>query len=140
MRKWNNINNKRVLWPSEIVFKCLGDLTDVTVGFLGLSYKKNTNSIKNAPSILNAIKLGCNIIAHDSLVPSIVLPKNIEKVDTPEAVIKGSDALIIFNDADDYTSLDRKMFDKMPGSIVIDPFSVLMAVFTNDDTISYHRL
>ncbi len=140
MNKWNKINENRTLWPSKIILNHFEDLNDTTIGFLGLAYKKDTNSIKNAPSVLNAVKLDCPIIAHDILVPEGELPKNIEKVRSPIEVIQNSDAVVIFNDADEYTSLDKNVFDLMRGNIVIDPFGVLGHSLVGNKKIRYFRL
>ena len=93
---------------------------------LGLSYKENTNSIKNSASIelIKKIK-NSNINVYDPLVKKINMGQINHKTSTNNA-IKGSNILVIATPWDEFKLLDlKKIKSLMKGNIILDPYRVL---------------
>ena len=93
---------------------------------LGLSYKENTNSIKNSASIelIKKIK-NSNINVYDPFVKKINIGQINHKTSTNNA-IKGSNILVIATPWDEFKLLDLKTIKSlMKGNIILDPYRVL---------------
>lgn len=94
---------------------------------LGLSYKENTSSIKNAPSINLLEKLKkYNVSVFDPAVPidAINYPVNIAK-SSIEAIRK-ADVLLIMSPWKEFCYLKIKILNKiMRGKVIIDPYRML---------------
>jgi UDPglucose 6-dehydrogenase len=111
----------------------LGDLRDKTITLLGLTFKAETDDIRDSPAINIAVKLletGAVIRAHD--------PKGMEnfKKFHPELdihyfqdefeALKGADAIIICTEWNEYRNLDLKTASKrMKGNVIFDTRNVL---------------
>lgn len=92
----------------------------------GLSYKPNTHSIKNSPSILflNKIKkfMNFDINIYDPLIQNLPSTyKNITFID--DLCVKDFDILIIMNTSDDFKKINNQ--NLMGIELVIDPFRVI---------------
>ncbi|PPR47623.1 MAG: UDP-glucose 6-dehydrogenase TuaD [Alphaproteobacteria bacterium MarineAlpha5_Bin8] len=95
---------------------------------LGLTYKKNTNSLKNSPSIylINKLKFN-NLNIFDPVITNLSLHKNkiFLKVNVYEA-IKNSEVLIIMTPWKEFKILNINKIKKlMKGNIIIDPMNIL---------------
>lgn len=122
---WFGISRKAALWPFEMLQSSIKLSHESNIAFLGLAYKRNTHSLKNAPSLLVAQMLDCEIKAHDSFVVSSNLPNKLKLCSTIEETVQGADAVVIFNDNDEYKQLNSSSFQKMRGNTIIDPFGVM---------------
>ncbi|OYL14679.1 UDP binding domain-containing protein, partial [Streptococcus pneumoniae] len=82
----------------------LGGVTGKTIALLGLSFKPNTDDMREAPSIVIADRLAAldaRIRAYDPIAVSHakhVLPQAVEYKETIEEAVKGSDAVMILTD------------------------------------------
>ncbi len=82
----------------------LGGVTGKTIALLGLSFKPNTDDMREAPSIVIAGRLAAldaRIRAYDPIAvghAKHVLPKAVEYKETIEEAVKGSDAVMILTD------------------------------------------
>ena len=117
------------LQPREAIEKLrrlLGSLEDKTIGVLGLSFKPNSDDMREASS-LSLIRLlekqGCLIKAYDPLaMPAAanLMPEVAYCADAYE-VAKGSDALILVTEWDEFKELDMSMiYSLMNRPIIID--------------------
>ena len=102
------------------------------IGILGLSYKENTNSIKNSPSIalLHSLK-GFSIKAYDPVVKH--LPdslEDIEIVSSKEQACNEIDVLIVMTPWNEFRNINCK------AHTIIDPFGMLEIEQDNN----YHKL
>jgi len=140
MALWNEINYKNKIWPSKCIKNAIKIDPNSKIGFLGIAYKSRTNSIKNAPSVVNANNLKCRIFAHDPMVHEDDFPNNIVRCTDIKEVINGCDAVVIFNDSLDYISLKPTDFKSMKGNLVIDPMGILKTEFINDKKFNYMKL
>jgi UDPglucose 6-dehydrogenase len=91
----------------------LGNLDERVIGFLGLSFKPNTDDMRSAPSIELAHLLyneGAQVKAYDPAAMENarrVLP-NVELCADPYLVAEGSDALIVITEWNEFKQLDKR--------------------------------
>jgi UDPglucose 6-dehydrogenase len=106
--------------------KILGSLNDRTIGVLGLSFKPNTDDIREAPA-LEVIHLleneGAKIKAYDPQSMDLVsrVDKRIQLCESPYAVAEGADALILATEWNEFKQVDfSKIKSTMKTAILID--------------------
>ena len=108
------VNETRKRAMGRKVLKALGrDPRGKTVAVLGLTFKPNTDDMREAPSlsIIQALQdSGVKIRAHDpeGAEQARELLPNVELVDTPYDAVEGADALAIVTEWDVYKDLDLK--------------------------------
>ena len=120
-------NAKRKLEMADKVLKELGnDLTNKKVSILGLSFKPETDDMRDSPSLDIIPKLqknGITISAYDPVAINEAkkLLKNIEFTNDLETCIEKSDALVILTEWNEFRGLLPDYLSKyMKGNIVID--------------------
>ena len=104
----------------------LGGLAGKTVGILGLSFKPNTDDIRDAPAldiVHLLLKAGANVKGFDpqameavkELLPELKLCKN------PYDVAKDADAILLATEWNEFKSLDfKKIKETMHGTVIVD--------------------
>ncbi len=103
-----------------------GDLAKKTVGILGVTFKPNTDDMRDAPAltIVPALQaLGVRVRAHDPEGMEIARAQLADVLwcDGPYHVAEGSDALVILTEWDAYRALDlERIRSLMRGRMVID--------------------
>ncbi|OGQ95480.1 MAG: UDP-glucose 6-dehydrogenase [Deltaproteobacteria bacterium RIFOXYD12_FULL_57_12] len=104
-----------------------GSETGKTIGVLGLTFKPETDDMRDAPAltILPAlIEKGARIVAHDPQgmrEAAKYLPEGVEFVDNPYAVCAGADALVLMTEWNQYRALDLgRIKSGMRNSVFID--------------------
>lgn len=96
------------------------------IAVLGLTFKPNTDDMREAPSttILPALKEGGAIIrATDpkGIEEAKKILKDIEYYDDPYAALKGADAVMIMTEWNEYRAMDlNKVYESMRGKVFID--------------------
>jgi UDPglucose 6-dehydrogenase len=91
--------------------KALGGLNDKTIGILGISFKPNTDDIREAPA-LEVIHLleneGAHIKAYDpqAMENAAQYLKNVELCDSPYKVAEGADALVLATEWNEFKQID----------------------------------
>ncbi|NJN67170.1 MAG: UDP-glucose/GDP-mannose dehydrogenase family protein [Chloroflexaceae bacterium] len=126
----------------EKVHTLLGDLHDKIIGVLGLSFKPNTDDMREAPSVevITALKsLGANIKAYDPVAmdrASDLLPW-VTFCATPYDVAKEADALLIITEWNEFKQLNwekLRQFMRQPvvvdGRNIYDPQEIAACGFT----------
>ncbi len=111
LRAVMDINDDRrrmaILHLQEIV----GEFRGKTVGLLGLSFKPNTDDIRDAPAVTMAQKLisyGATVRAYDPVamdIASTVIPQ-VQMMSDPYALAEGCDALMIITEWNEFKQLD----------------------------------
>ena len=125
--KINSVNFKN--WPFQTYLKYFDKKEIIKVFIMGLSYKKNTNSTKNSPSLLLINKLKkynrkLQIDVYDPLIKSFEnsifnLKKEIDVQDK-------YDLIFIMHDCDEFKNISFYKLNKMLNKKnVIDPFGVI---------------
>lgn len=121
----NSQHRKDWLWR---IFKdtSIFEIKNSRIAVLGLSYKENTSSIKNAPSLNFISKLSeYRVSVHDPVVKT-ALPNFVTFYEKIYDCIKDVDLLVIATPWQDYKNLDLdKVKESMHGITIIDPFELI---------------
>jgi len=120
------VNKKQKLVAVIKLKSLVPDLSGKLIAVWGLSFKPNTDDMREAPSIviINELqRLGARIRAFDPVAEgnARLIFKNVEYAETPYDAIKDADALVILTEWDEFRQLDLKVIKtllKQP--IIID--------------------
>lgn len=108
-----DINNQARQHFIQKILKHFGDkLHKIQLSVLGLSFKPDTDDMREAPSIPiieTLSKAGARIIAYDPIATENarkVLPKNIKFAANPYEAVEGSDAVLFLTEWNEFRQLD----------------------------------
>jgi len=107
-----DVNEKRkVAMAHKIVKACGGSVKDRTIAVLGLTYKPNTDDMRDAPSLVIVPILqaaGARIVAFDpeGAKSAAALLPGVEFARDPYACLEGADALVVITEWDAFRALD----------------------------------
>ena len=123
---FNKINKNRKSWVWKKLSKILKNNDEKKIGILGLTYKENTHSLKNAPSLeLLPMLEKHDIIVYDPVVEVKDRFPWCKHAQGSFEVIKNADILIIMTPWKEFKDLSLEMVSReMNGNIIIDPFNV----------------
>lgn len=117
-----NINKKMPkVFINKIVKRFNGNLSNVTIAALGLSFKGTTNDVRNSQSIevvSSLLKLGAKVVAYDYQSEnefSKVIGKhpNLKYAISLSKALQNADAVAILNDAKEFKNLKVEDYKKM---------------------------
>ncbi len=121
-----DINNDRRLMAVNRLREMVGDLKGKRIGLLGLSFKPNTDDMRDAPSIDVANQLakeGAKVRAYDPVamdVAAVLLPE-VEMCPDVYTLAKGCDALMVVTDWNEFKHIDfQRVRDLMRQPILFD--------------------
>jgi len=105
------INSQQRVFFLEKIRNALWVIKDKTIGVLGLSFKPNTDDIRNAPSIeiIKALQRdGARLKVYDPQVTKKAqgLLGEVRFCQNPYDVCRGSDCLLIITEWDEFKELD----------------------------------
>jgi UDPglucose 6-dehydrogenase len=105
------INDDRRPMLVEHLKEMLGDLKGKTVGLLGLSFKPNTDDMRDAPAITLAEMLlasGATVRAYDPVAMEIARPlmPSVEMSKDPYIMARGCNALMVVTEWNEFKQLD----------------------------------
>jgi UDPglucose 6-dehydrogenase len=104
----------------------LGDLSGKVIGLLGLSFKPNTDDMRDAPAITISDALlanGASVRAYDPVAMDAAIPllPNVEMFSDPYAMAEGCDALIVITEWNEFKQLDlARVRDSMRQPVLFD--------------------
>ncbi|MAY90874.1 MAG: hypothetical protein CMN00_06835 [Rickettsiales bacterium] len=113
------------------------------IAIWGLSYKENTNSIKNSPSLITINLLNIKkILVHDPVVEKLDFKnKNIFRFTKLDETLYDSDLLAILTPWDQYRNFSVKRIIKgLKKPIIIDPYNIFKDQLENMKEIDYYCL
>jgi UDPglucose 6-dehydrogenase len=117
--------NRRTLAVKRII-EMTGGVAGKTIGFFGLSFKPNTDDMRDAPSIdlANALmKAGAKIRAYDPVAMEVAkadLP-DVEMVNSPYEVAEGADAVMVNTEWNEFKNVDLvKIKSSMKSPVLFD--------------------
>jgi len=121
------VNNHQRLLAVEKLQQVLKILKGKTVGLLGLTFKPDTDDLRDAPA-LNIIeqlaRLGTRVKAYDPLVSQTGMRHGLSDVlveTDPERLADGCDALVLVTDWQEFRNLNyAKMATLMTAPVIID--------------------
>ncbi|MFG1374563.1 UDP-glucose/GDP-mannose dehydrogenase family protein [Xanthobacter oligotrophicus] len=120
-----SVNDQRKRAMARKVIAALGgSVRGKTVGVLGLTFKPNTDDMRDAPSIAIITALqdaGAIIRAHDpeGVEQAKLVLGNVDYVDSPYQAADGADALVIVTEWDAFRALDLKRIQSMMAQPVV---------------------
>jgi UDPglucose 6-dehydrogenase len=120
------INNDRRPMVVEHLKEMLGGFQGKTVGLLGLSFKPNTDDMRDAPAINVSDMLlagGARVRAYDPVAMEIAGPllPSVEMCDDPYEMAKDCDALMVITEWNEFKQLDLdKVRDLMHKPVILD--------------------
>ena len=121
------VNDARKAAMVDRVEKALGgSLAGKRVGVLGLTFKPNTDDMRDAPSIpliKGLVERGAEVIAFDPVghEQAKPLPPAIGYAATPEAVADGADAVVVVTEWEEFRGLSlRDLALRMRGNALLD--------------------
>jgi UDPglucose 6-dehydrogenase len=111
---------------AKVVAACGGSLRGKTVAVLGLTFKPNTDDMREAPSLVIVPKLeaqGARVRAYDphGMTEARKLMPGLETATDPYACIEGADAMLILTEWDQFRALDLdRVKTALRSPVVID--------------------
>jgi len=119
----NRNQRRRVIFKLR---KALGNLDEKVIGVLGLSFKPNTDDIREAPA-LEIIHLleneGAIVQAYDpqAMENASQVFKRVIMCDNPYKVAEGADALVLATEWNEFKQIDlKRIYDLMRQPIIMD--------------------
>jgi UDPglucose 6-dehydrogenase len=103
-----------------------GDLKGKVIGLLGLSFKPNTDDMRDAPSITIAQLLlaeGATVRAYDPVAMEVATPllPGVLMMTDPYSLAEGCDALVVVTEWNEFKQLDRsRLRDLMKKPVIYD--------------------
>ncbi|MBL4588918.1 MAG: UDP-glucose/GDP-mannose dehydrogenase family protein [Alphaproteobacteria bacterium] len=110
----------------RIIDACGGDVKGKKIGILGVSFKPNTDDVRDAPSLVVIPMLqeaGAQIVATDPAAMEEAEKKlsNVEWKDEPYDVTEGADCLVIMTEWNEFRSLQLDRVEKnMKTPVIVD--------------------
>lgn len=120
------INDDRRPMVVNRLVELLGNLDGCTVGLLGLSFKPNTDDMRDAPSIDIANSLldhHAEVRAYDPVAMTVAksLLPGVEMAEDPYSMASGCDALVVVTEWNEFKNLDlQRIRDSMKRPILFD--------------------
>jgi UDPglucose 6-dehydrogenase len=121
-----DINRDQRMLAVDKLAECVGDLSGTTIGMLGLSFKPNTDDMREAPSIDIAKVLlarGARVRAYDpaAIQRAKELMPDIEYLGDAYAVADGADGVVVVTEWNEFRQLDLERLQRsMRKPVLID--------------------
>jgi UDPglucose 6-dehydrogenase len=122
-----NVNKRQKERMLEKIINTVGEIKGKTIGVLGLSFKPNTDDMRDAPSIdiiKGLLKNGAKVKAYDPVAMDEarkVFNNNIEYCKDSYDAINGSDAIVLITEWNQFRNLDMiKIKSLLKSPIIID--------------------
>jgi UDPglucose 6-dehydrogenase len=122
----------------KVVAALDGDVRGKVIAVLGLTFKPNTDDMREAPSLVivpELLKAGARVRAFDPegmKEAENLLGKDVVYCDGPYHALEGADALVILTEWDQFRALDLdRIKNSMRGEVVVD----LRNVYAPDDML-----
>ena len=120
------INNDRRPMAANRLIEMIGDLKGKTIGLLGLSFKPNTDDMRDAPSIDIAQSLqtqGASVRAYDPVAMEVAQPllSDVRMCSNPYEMAEGCDALMVLTEWNEFKHLDLdRVRECMNDAVIFD--------------------
>lgn len=121
-----NDRRKRAM-ARKVIAACGGDVRGKTIGVLGLTFKPNTDDMREAPSIdiiQGLVDKGAQVVAYDpqGMEPAReLLPKEVEYADSAYEAAVDADALVLITEWNEFRSLDLgRLKQSMKSAVLVD--------------------
>ncbi|MGA9532031.1 MAG: UDP-glucose/GDP-mannose dehydrogenase family protein [Anaerolineales bacterium] len=138
-----DINADRRRKLVEKVRQLVGDLEGKRVGLLGLTFKPNTDDMREAPSIAVADRLleaGAEVCAYDpiGMERAAGLLPQVKMMDDPYQMAEGVDVLVVCTEWNEFKQLDlERLVEIMPAPAIVDGRNIYDPLAMADFNIQY---
>lgn len=132
-----NEQRKRAM-SRKVIAACGGDVRGKTIGVLGLTFKPNTDDMREAPSIdiiQGLLDKGARVVAYDphGMEAARELLPHIDYAENAYAAAENADALVLITEWNEFRSLDLdRLHETMNSPVLVD----LRNVYRHDDVVS----
>lgn len=143
------VNKKQKLVPIRKLKNVFGSLKSKTIAILGLSFKPNTNDLRDAPSldVINALLVeGAQVrifdpVAQKDFINLDIFKKNRNSIYAAKSAYDAcekADALVILTEWPDFKELNpSKIAELMSGNTIVDGRNVLAEIDFKDLNLNY---
>ncbi|MBE7731976.1 UDP-glucose dehydrogenase family protein [Devosia faecipullorum] len=121
-----NDQRKRAM-ARKVIASCGGDVRGKTIGVLGLTFKPNTDDMREAPSIdiiQGLMDKGAHVVAYDPQGMDSareLLPKEVDYADSAYEAAIDADALVLITEWNEFRSLDLgRLKLSMKSAVLVD--------------------
>ncbi|MGV8853948.1 MAG: UDP-glucose dehydrogenase family protein [Devosia sp.] len=120
-----NDQRKRAM-SRKVIAACGGDVRGKTIGVLGLTFKPNTDDMREAPSIdiiQGLLDKGARVVAYDphGMEAAKELIETVEYVSSSYAVAEDADVLVLITEWNEFRSLDLdRLRAAMKSPVLVD--------------------
>lgn len=121
-----NVNQKQQRKLVDLAYERLGDVKGKKIAILGLTFKPNTDDMREAPSIRiieELVKSGALVYAYDPVAlehAKKVFDSQVVLTGKMETAIEGAEAVFILTDWDDIKNVDVTIFQMMDYPLILD--------------------
>ena len=136
-------SSRKSRMADKVIRACGGSVEGLTIGVLGLSFKPNTDDMRDAPSLTVIPRLqavGATIRAHDpeAAEEAVEHLEGVEFVASSADVAHGADALVLITEWDEYRGLDLGALKAtMRGDVLVDLRNVYTAAEAESAGLRY---
>lgn len=140
-----NDNRKRAM-GRKVITACGGDVRGKKIGVLGLTFKPNTDDMRDSPAIAIIRALqdgGASVVACDpeGVEQAKLVLEDVEYVSDPWEAISGASAAVLVTEWDAYRGLDLKaMSDKLASPVLVDLRNVFDRGAAESAGLIYHAV
>jgi UDPglucose 6-dehydrogenase len=140
----NDARKKKM--AEKIIQACGGSVAGKRIGILGLTFKPNTDDMRDAPSleiVPALVAAGASVFAYDpeGMDEARKMMDNITFCKGPYQVAEKADALAILTEWDQFRALDfRRIANSMTTPIVVDLRNIYQARDLESEGIAYHSI
>lgn len=120
-------NDRQKLIALEKLQQALKILKGKTIGLLGLTFKPNTDDLRDAPSLIlveQLHRLGAKVKAYDPIITSVSTYPSLQVihlVESPESLAVGCDAIVLVTDWPEFQHIDyAKLAELMDNPLIVD--------------------
>ncbi|NYZ78897.1 UDP-glucose/GDP-mannose dehydrogenase family protein [Candidatus Micrarchaeota archaeon] len=120
------VNEEQALHVVDLARRSLGGLRGKRIAILGLSFKPNTDDMREAPSVRIIKKLlgeGAAVVAYDPVAENNakkILKDAIEYAESAADCLAGADCCIVVTEWDEFKKIKPEMLKKMRGRSIVD--------------------
>jgi UDPglucose 6-dehydrogenase len=139
-------DSRKTAMARKVVKACGGSVQGKTIAVLGLTFKPNTDDMRDAPAIniIDALqRAGATIRAHDpvGMDQAKAVLHDVTYTDSAYDCAHGADALVLITEWDAYRALDlARLKQRMAAPVVVDLRNVYRAEEMAKHGFAYHRV